>query len=59
MGVIPVMSEEFTSTEVMFYNAKHIAMDKLNLKEGDCVIITGGIINGTSGNTNTIKVEQV
>lgn len=58
-GVIPVMSEEFTSTEVMFYNAKHIAMDKLNLKKGDCVIITGGIINGTSGNTNTIKVEQV
>ena len=27
------------------------------LKKGDKVIITGGIINGRSGNTNTIKVE--
>ncbi|MFR6425844.1 MAG: pyruvate kinase [Oscillospiraceae bacterium] len=29
----------------------------MQLEKGDKVIITGGIINGRSGNTNTIKVE--
>ena len=31
----------------------------LNLQSGDSVVLTGGPINGQTGNTNTIKVEVV
>ena len=58
-GITPVMSEEFNSTEVLFYTAKKLAKNLLNLKSGDKLVITGGVTNGTSGNTNLIKVERV
>lgn len=58
-SVIPVMSEEYDSMEVMFYNAMHEAKAILNLKKGDNVVLTGGQINGKTGNTNTIKVETI
>ena len=56
-GVLPVLSEQFNSTDVLFYHALHAAKDNLPLKEGDSVVMTGGIINGKSGNTNIIKIE--
>ena len=31
----------------------------LQLREGDKVVMTGGITDGTSGNTNLIKVETI
>ena len=31
----------------------------MGLEKGDNVVITGGITNGTSGNTNLIKVEEI
>ena len=58
-GVTPVLSEKFSSMDVMFYKAMACAKSALNLKPGDTVVLTGGPINGQSGNTNTIKVEQV
>lgn len=58
-GVTPVLSEEFSSMDVMFYNALNCAKNALNLHTGDNVVLTGGPINGISGNTNTIKVETV
>ncbi|MCD7836175.1 MAG: pyruvate kinase [Lachnospiraceae bacterium] len=58
-GVTPALSEEFSSTEVMFYYALHQAKLILGLKEGDNVVLTGGQINGQTGNTNTIKVETI
>ncbi len=58
-GVIPVLSEQFNSSDVLFYHAARAAKDNLPLKKGDLVVLTGGIINGTSGNTNTIKVEEI
>ena len=58
-GVIPVMGEEFTSLDVMFYHAVRTAKDILSLKKGDNVVVTGGQINGKTGNTNTIKVETI
>ena len=58
-GVIPVMSEEYNSTEVLFYNAKNKTIDELNLIANDRMVITGGVTNGCSGNTNLIKVECV
>lgn len=58
-GVLPVLSEEFNSTDVLFYHAMRAAKENLVLKKGDNVVITGGLINGKSGNTNTIKVETM
>ena len=58
-GVIPIMSEEFTSMDVLFYHAKKVAKDYLNLQEYDKIIMTGGVMNGKSGNTNTIKIEII
>ena len=58
-GVLPVMCDTFDSTDVLFYTAKQLAKQHLNLKSGDKIIITGGIANGVSGNTNLIKVEKI
>ena len=58
-GVTPVLSEEFTSMDVMFYHALNQAKRVCHLQKGDNVVLTGGQINGQPGNTNTIKVETV
>lgn len=58
-GVTPVLSEEFLSMDVMFYHAMASAKKHLNLNKGDYVVLTGGPLNGKTGNTNTIKVEQI
>lgn len=58
-GVTPIMTEQMPSMEVLFYNAKNIAKDTFNLSENDKIIITGGLVTGQSGNTNTIRVETI
>ena len=58
-GVTPVLSEEFNSLDVVFYQALNKAQNTVSLKKGDNVVLTGGLINGKSGNTNTIKVETI
>ncbi len=58
-GVTPVMCEEFSSVEVMFYSSLKQAKELFNLKKNDNVVLTGGQINGKSGNTNIIKIEQI
>lgn len=58
-GVIPVLSEEFNSTDVLFYHACQAAKEKLNLEKGDPIVMTAGTINGKAGNTNIIKVENI
>ena len=58
-GVTPALCEEYNSTEVMFYTSLNRAKDVFKLKKGDNVVLTGGQINGKSGNTNVIKVETI
>ena len=58
-GVTPVLANEFSSMDVMFYYGLENARKYLNLQKGDCVVLTGGPINGKTGNTHTIKVEEV
>lgn len=58
-GVTPVMCREFQSTEVLFYSAKMVAKEQMCLDSGEKIVITGGVTNGKSGNTNLIKVESV
>ncbi len=58
-GVTPAMSKEFASTDVLFYFATQMAKEKFGLQSGDRIVITGGVPNGRSGNTNLIKVEII
>ena len=58
-GVVPVLSEQFDSMDVMFHFAVMHAKEVFKLQKGDAVVLTGGRINGKSGNTNTIRVETV
>ena len=58
-GVTPVLTEAYPSTEVLFYVAKKTAIKKFRLSKGDQIIITGGATNGSSGNTDLIKIESV
>ncbi len=58
-GVKPILCERYPSVEVLFYTAKRLAKEALNLKPGDKIIITGGNTDGTSGNTDLIKIETI
>jgi len=58
-GVIPMMCENFNSTEVLFYSAAKIAKEALGLQKGDKIVMTAGVTNGQSGNTNLIKVDVI
>ncbi len=58
-GVIPVMSEEFYSVDVLFHYAKRAAIDTGLVQKGDKIVLTGGTPNGKSGNSNLINVETV
>ena len=58
-GVMPVFCEKFDSMEEMFLSALRRADEVLHLEDGDNVVLTGGRIDGNTGNTNTIKVERI
>ena len=58
-GVIPVIAEEFQSTDVLFYHAIAAAKATKLAKKGDKIVITAGSPNGKPGNTNLIKIESV
>lgn len=58
-GVVPVMCENYTSTDVLFYTAAKLTKETLGLEAGDRIVMTGGVTNGESGNTNLIKVEVI
>lgn len=58
-GVVPQLSEQYDSIDVIFYAALKQAKEIFGLVEGDNVVLTGGKINGLPGNTNTIRVETI
>ena len=58
-GVIPAMCEMYESADVLFYTAKHRAREIMGLKSGDKIVITGGLVNGRTGNTNMLKIETI
>lgn len=58
-GVTPVMCEMHSSLDVLFYEAKNMAKNVFELTQGDKLVITGGLTNGKTGNTNVIKVETI
>jgi len=58
-GIVPLMCENYTSTDVLFYTAAKLTKETLGLQSGDKIVMTGGVTNGKSGNTNLIKVDTV
>ena len=58
-GVTPVLTESYSSIDVMFWQDLKIAREVCALEKGDNVVLTGGQINGEPGNTNIIKVECI
>ncbi len=58
-GIIPIMSEEFYSVDVLFHYAKRAAIGTGLVSKGDKIVLTGGTPNGKSGNSNLINVETI
>ncbi len=58
-GVTPVLTQEVSSTDEIFEQAVTNVTNTGMLKNGDIVIITGGIPVGLSGTTNMMKIHVV
>jgi len=58
-GVLPALSEEYSSVDILFYFAKQTAVKSGLVKKGDTIVITGGTPNGKSGNSNLINVQTI
>ena len=58
-GVTPVLCAKYETMEEMFMNDLKKAKEVFHLAEGDNVVLTGGVIDGNTGNTNMIKVERI
>ena len=58
-GVMPAITDEYSSIDILFYFAKEIAKKSGLVKKGDTIVITGGTPNGKSGNSNLINVETI
>lgn len=58
-GVLPIMSEEYTSVDVLFHFAKCAAKESGLVKKGDVIVITGGTPNGKSGNSDLINIATI
>ena len=58
-GVLPAITDEYSSIDILFYFAKEIAKKSGLVKKGNTIVITGGTPNGKSGNSNLINVEKI
>ena len=56
-GVLPMLTEQFPSMDVLYYYAVRAAKDALSLEKGDTIVMTGGDTSGASGNTNVLRIE--
>ncbi len=58
-GVTPALSEQYNSTDVLFYMATQLAKKAFPIQAGERIVITGGASTGKSGGTNLIKIETI
>ncbi|MBQ7333345.1 MAG: pyruvate kinase [Clostridia bacterium] len=58
-GVLPALTDEYNSVDILFFFAKKIAKESGLVKKGDTIVLTGGNPNGKSGNSNLINVETI
>ena len=59
-GVYPVLVPLYKSTDEIIESARNKAIEELNLKNGDNIVITGGFhIENKERTTNFLKIEQI
>ncbi len=58
-GVTPVLSDKYSSSDVMFHYALMKAKEILSLQKGDNVVLCGGPADGAKGTINTIKLATI
>ena len=51
--------EKFDSMEEMFAHNLDRVREIFHPKQGENVVLTGGLMDGNTGNTNMIKVERI
>ncbi len=58
-GVTPLIATEMNATDQLLDMAQRVATDQCDLKSGDRIVITGGMTNAISGNTNVLKTACI
>lgn len=58
-GVYPVKGKRSSNSDEIVSNSIHAARTSQLIKDGDLVVITGGVPTGISGTTNMIRVQLV
>lgn len=58
-GVTPIIAEEMSATDQLLDLAQRVAVGEYNLQSGDKIVITGGMTNAVSGNTNILKAACI
>lgn len=58
-GVLPVVADEFKSTDDMLDNSVEIAKNAGVVKAGDTVVVAAGVPVDKTGSTNLMKVAEV
>ena len=56
-GVTPIMSEEYSSLDILLYFAKECALKSGLANKKDKVVITAGTPNGKGGNSSFINIQ--
>ena len=56
-GVLPIMSDEYNSVDILFYFAKQAAKESGLVKKGDTIVMTGGTPIGKGGNSSLINIS--
>lgn len=58
-GVTPLIAKEMSATDQLLDMAQRVAVAECNLQSGDKIVITGGMTNAISGNTNVLKTACI
>jgi len=58
-GVHPLIATEMNATDELLDMAQRVASEQCGLKSGDRIVITGGMTNAISGNTNVLKTACI
>ncbi|MBQ7372987.1 MAG: pyruvate kinase [Clostridia bacterium] len=58
-GVLPMMSDEYNSVDILFYFAKQAAKESGLVKKGETVVMTGGTPIGRGGNSSLINISTL
>jgi len=58
-GVTPLIAAEMSATDQLLDLAQRVAVEECGLESGDRIVITGGMTNAISGNTNILKAACI